>query len=522
MRKTPDSPPVRARAQPDASGWRAGVDRRAASSVGAGLLCGALFASLLLDQLLLWRFLGFAPWWLYLIGAAAGAAVVVFAGRIALPRPALRDVGVCFAVAFVLYLLGGEGRLFYANVDWQVRDAVLRDLTVYGWPFAYSEAAATSMLRAPLGMYLLPALAGKALGWAAADFALLLRHSAMLAILLALGSILFPSGRARLGALAVFLAFSGLDIVGQLVASAATGEAFPDHLEFWSGLQFSSHITQAFWVPQHALAGWIAALLFLLWKDRRLPLGIFLAAIPLTGLWSPLAMMGVLPFAALAGIQTLGERALRPGDIVLPAATTMLAIPGLLYLGASGGAVGIHFIALPIGQWALFELIETVPFIAAVVILGVRGRAAYATLATVVACLFVMPFVQVGDSVDFTMRASIPALAILAVLVAQALQSVTAAEGRERRVWRAVLIVALVIGGITGLFEIRRSLAYRPAPRPECNLLGVFDRHYRGLRAATYLAPVTTLPGLIRPRVFLAVRDPQPPRCWIGHWATPR
>jgi hypothetical protein len=491
-------------------------------SIGAGILCGALFASLLVDQLLLWRFIGFAPWWLYVIGGGAGITVVAYAGRVALPRVAVRDLAVCFVVALVLYLLGGEGRLFYANTDWQVRDAVLRDLAAYPWPFAYQDPAATSILRAPLGMYLVPAVVAKAFGPAAADVALLLHHAGMLAILLALGSVLFPTGRARLGALAVFLAFSGLDIVGQLAVNLVTDGAMPDHLEPWAGIQYSSHITQAFWVPQHALAGWIAAILFLLWKDQRLPLGLFLAAVPLIGLWSPLALMGAMPFAALASIRTLAERALRPVDIALPAVTTVLAAPGLLYLAAGGDAVGLHFYALPLGRWLAFELIETAPFLAAAFVLRVRGRAAGATLATVAACLLVMPFVQVGNSVDFTMRASIPALAMLAVIVARSLQSVQPHDSSERRVWRAALIVSLAIGSVTGLFEIRRSLVYRAAPRPACNLIGVFDRHYGGVRAATYLAPIAALPAPIRPYAFTSVRDPQPPRCWEGDWASPR
>jgi hypothetical protein len=486
------------------------------------MLCGALFASLLIDQLLLWRFLDLAPWWLYLAGTAACVSIMAWVGRIPLPRIALRDLLLCFGVALLLYLLGGEGRLLYANTDWQVRDAVLRDLAVYPWPFAYRDAAGTDLLRAPLGMYLLPALAGKAFGMAAADVAMLLRHSALLAILLALGSVLFPSPQARLGALAVFLVFSGLDIVGQLIVQAVAGGTMADHLEPWAGIQYSSHITQAFWVPQHALAGWIAAVLFLLWKDARLPLGVFLGAVPLVGLWSPLALMGAMPFAALAAVRTLTERALRPPDVLLPAVTTALAIPGLLYLAAGGGSVGLHLYALPIGRWVMFELIEVAPFLAAVLVLGVRGRAAGATLATVAACLLLMPFVQVGTSVDFTMRASIPALAILSVLVAQALQSVGGDDGRERRAWRAGLLAALAIGSITGLFEIRRSIAYLPTPRSDCNLIGVFDRHYGGVRAATYLAPIQTLAAPIRPRIFTAIRDPQPPRCWPGAWAKPR
>jgi len=499
-----------------------GATALAASGVAGGLLCGMLFASLLIDQLLVWRFLGFAPGWIYLVGIVASGAVVAAAGQVSLPRVAWRDLLLCFVVAAILYVLGGEGRLFYANTDWQVRDAVLGDLATYPWPFAYTEAAGPIILRAPLGMYLIPALAGKAFGAVAADLAMLFRNAGMLAILFALGSVLFPSGRSRLGALVVFLGFSGLDIVGQIIVDAVIGTGMPDHLEAWAGIQFSSHVTQAFWVPQHALAGWIAACLFLLWKDARLPLGVFLATVPLIGLWSPLALMGALPFAALAGLRALADRSLRPADIALPAATTLLAAPGMLYLVAGGGSVGIHFMALPIGRWLLFELIEVAPFIAAVIVLGVRGRLANATVGTVVGCLLVMPFVQVGNSVDFTMRASIPALAILAVLTAQAIQSVTVADGRERRAWRTGLIVALVIGSVTGLFEVRRSLIYRPAPRPACNLIGVFDRHYGGVRAATYLAPLVALPAPIRPRAVTEVRDPQPPRCWGGYWATPR
>jgi len=490
--------------------------------VSAGLLCGVLFASLLLDQLLLWSFLGFAPWWLYLMGAGASIMIVAAASRVALPRIAVRDLSLCFAVALLLYLLGGEGRLFYANTDWQVRDAVLRDLSRYAWPFAYAEADGTSILRAPLGMYLVPAVAGKAFGAAAADVALLLRHSAMLAILLALGTLLFPSGRARLGALAVFLAFSGLDVVGQIIVDALTGATMPDHLESWAGIQFSSHITQAFWVPQHALAGWIVACLFLLWKEARLPLGLFLAAVPLVGLWSPLALMGALPFAVLAGVRTIADRALRPADILLPAVATVLASPGLLYLTAGGGVVGIHLTALPIGRWLMFELVEIAPFVAAIAMLGAATGRNRATFATILACLLAMPFIQVGNSVDFTMRASIPALAILAVLTARALQSVSAGDTVERRAWRAGLLVALAIGSVTGLFEIRRSLVYRPVQSSACNLLGVFDRHYGGVRAATYLAPVAALPPPIRPRTFGQVREAPPARCWPGPWATLR
>ena len=57
-----------------------------------------------------------------------------------------------------------------------------------------------------------------------------------------------------------------IDIVGQIV----THRPIWLHLEQWAGLQFSGHLTQAFWVPQHALAGWFFAAFYMLWRDRRL------------------------------------------------------------------------------------------------------------------------------------------------------------------------------------------------------------------------------------------------------------
>lgn len=497
-----------------------GVLRR---GICPALLCAGIFAALGLDQLLLWRFLGFERGWLYVAGAGGTLAAAGLAWRMAagigLARPATRDLAVCFAVALLLYVLGGEGRLFYANTDWQVRDAVMGDLIGNRWPFAYPGAF---VLRAPLGMYLAPALAGKAFGPAAADWALLLQNAGLLAIVFALASRLFPTGRARLAALLVFVAFSGLDIVGQLLIDRATGARLPDHLETWAIVQYSSHVTQAFWVPQHALAGWIAAALFLLWKDARLPPGVFLGAVPLLGLWSPLAMMGALPFAALAGGHALAARTLRPADVILPLLTTLLAVPGLLYLAAGSDGVGIHLVAVPFGRWLLFELVETAPFLAAVAVLGSRDRASSATLLIVTACLLFMPFVQVGDSVDFTMRASIPALAILSVMVADALRLVTPGCSRARRGWRALLILSLAIGSVTGLFEIRRSLAYRPSPWTQCSLLGVWDRYYGGARAATYLAPLASFAAPIRPVAPAKVAAVQPAHCWARRWATPR
>ncbi len=493
---------------------------RPAGRCSAGLLAGALVAVLGVDQLLLWRFLDFAGWWIYPVGAALVGLLAWLAGRVAgrldLSAPAAGGVALCIAVALLLFLLGGQGRLFYANIDWQVRDAILNDMRLHAWPFAYTARGVPELLRAPIGMYLVPALAGKALGLAAADVALLVQNGVMLGILLALASLRFDSARAAAGALAVFLAFSGMDVAGQLLLHPS--EALPSHLEGWAQIQYSSHVTQAFWVPQHALSGWIAAALFLLWKDRGLPVGLLLGALPLIALWSPLGAIGALPFAAYAGWRAFAERTLRPVDFAFAAVATILAIPSLLYLGAAADSVGLHVLAVPLGRWFLFELLEVAPYLAAVAVIGARGPRGPATLMIVGVTLLILPFLQIGESIDLMMRGSIPALAILSVLVADALTD----AGAGRRGWRVALALVLAIGSVTGLSEIRRAVTYRPSPRPLCGFSRAWDQSFGSFGKSTYLAPLAALPGAIRPSAPERVESADPPICWNRPWAVRR
>src|SRR4029079_442931 len=90
----------------------------------------------------------------------AGTAITALCTRFTakLPPVRYRVFAGAFVIAVVLFMLGGEGRFFYANTDWQIRDAVLRDLATNPWPFAYKLNGTAYFLRAPVGMYLLPAL----------------------------------------------------------------------------------------------------------------------------------------------------------------------------------------------------------------------------------------------------------------------------------------------------------------------------------------------------------------------------
>lgn len=507
--------------------WRQSV--LVSHRINPGMLLAALLLILGAQNLLLWRYLNFAPIWSYPLAIVCFIGLALFMVKAAFASqwrgPSAATLLLLFGASILIFMLGGEGRVFYANADWQVRDAVLHDLSVNPWPFVYRQNRTLELLRAPIGMFVIPALVGKTFGPLAADWSMLVQNSLLLTLLLGLGSTLLQNARQRIITFAVMVLFSGMDIIGQLLRSAATGEEIPDHIERWAnGTQFSSHLTQAFWVPQHALAGWFGALMFLLWRAGSISLGQMYLFLPMLMLLSPLGVMGALPFAAYAGFATLLKASLRPSDFILPALTTLLCIPAILYLGAAGDNVGIHLLRLSPDTYLLFELLEVLVFPAGVVMFHRGDLRDTALLVLVTLCLLAMPFVQIGEGGDFTMRVSIVSLALLAFLVAQVITGPRKNISSEHRA-RALLLVALAIGSVTGMFEVVRAIRYRPSPYVHCSVTSaghqLVDLQPTSTNA-TYFAPLAAISPMVRPVAANILRPEGDPRCWDRPWKVSR
>ncbi|MBX3565546.1 MAG: hypothetical protein KF730_13335 [Sphingomonas sp.] len=480
------------------------------------MLLLALFGLFALDNVLVPVFLGKV--------AVAAASAVIACGFLALSwrheraaetRVAWRTLGICLAIACTLLLLGGEGRLFYANEDWQVRDAVLADMARNPWPFAYLTDRGEQVLRAPLGMYLLPALFGRA-----AEFALLACNTLVLGVMLSLASMLFRGARARRIALAVLLAFSGLDIVGTLLANAS-GIASFDHLERWAPpLQYSSVITLIFWVPQHAFAGWFCALLYLLHRRGLVSLGTLAASIPIAAIWSPLAVIGALPLAGWAGVGALRSRALRWSDIGVALAALAATLPALAYIASDAQKLPSGLQAVAPVSLILFLLLEVAPFVWIACRLRATGRFGVDSLILVAVTLALIPFFHIGEGGDFVMRASIAPLAVLAAIVAASLIDT---DWRGNRRTAAVIVILLSLGAVTGVAEIARALRYAPAPSPDCTLPEVWTRQTGWVaHISTYLARSEAIPAFLHPQSPVVIVPRIDPICWSRPWKTTR
>lgn len=475
---------------------------------------------------------------LLIICAGLGSVLFVWSSTASMGEsnsPGIRVTTVCFVLALVLCLLGGEGRLFYANLDWQVRDPLYHDLATHSWPFKYLVSDHFLVLRAPLGMYMLPALVTKLLGHRTEGAALLLQNSLMLGCLLCIVASFFPRKRQWL-ALVVFIFFGGMEIIGYTARTTITHAAWrPDHIEWWATYyQYSSFITDIFWTPHHALPGFMAGLLYALWSRNLIRRSLFLSAVPLLGFWSPFAFIGIVPFALYACITGWGKGVRVTRSFLVLALIAAACLPSVLYLHDAPNGVVWSFGYLPLSAplcppvvslflFMLFFVLQAVPFLV-IVLLERRNSIGFIPLSILATILLFAPLIHVGQGIDFCTRATIPALTVLAIEVIESLYVLQA----EMASWSGKLILSalsmiLCLGSLTGMLEVRRALSQRPVKATGCNFVdGWTASAFNSISYATYLAPEKAMPVLYQHKQAEVVKTGFSGPCWIGNWYVPR
>ena len=369
------------------------------------------------------------------------------------------------AVALLWTILSGLAGGVHLNAGWLPRMALLRDLALLPWPLSYAGEHGTLLLRAPLGYYLLPALVGKLGGLDGARLALWFWTAGGAALFLAL-LVSANSARRHNGwmlPMAVAVLFSGMDLAGWLLHQPGL-PAVAQHLETWAGsYQYASPTTQLFWMPNHALPGWLAAML--VWRHRAQGLNAPAAALILLGVlcWSPLVALGAAPLLAWS----VARR--QPGHAVhleLSGAACWAIVPALLILARylTAGELG-PFGVLPDAdlaaegaRYALFAFVEWGLLAVALLALG-QGSA---LLAVALLELSLLPLFRFGPGNELVTQAAIPALTILMLSTAAALER-AGPHRPARKGMLGVLLALLLAGAATPLFEFAR--AFQPGPR---------------------------------------------------------
>ena len=437
----------------------------------------------------------------------------------------------CTALAFSICILGGEGHFFHANEDWLMRDAVLGDLARNRFPVTYSYQGTEYLLRAPLGMYLWPAAIGHQFGVGAAHAAMVLQNSVILAVTLYVFAALAKVRRVAF--LALFVAFSGLDVIPTAMLAWKDSGTFwlPRHLENWMPYaMYMSHVTGLFWAPNHVLPGLWFGGLALLRARGEIGTAHLVVAVAALALWSPLAMIGAA--AVLVYFIASEYRALAAARSWWCACLVAAGfIPVALYLTADAGAVGHgwQFGKKDFAQNLVMFLAFEVPHLLIVEKLWRSvERELRGLLLMTVGLLVVLPMYAMGPNNDFTMRAAIVPLAILAFVFATTVLAHARASGRGVMLFAGAIVL---IGAVTPGFEVMRALTFKPFAISSCNLLTSWQQFDPERWMANYMARVDQLPPwLVRVDRSAAPLALESAKCWPDHpidplpidWLEPR
>lgn len=458
------------------------------------------------------------------VPAALAAGALVPGWRGTWPLTA-RATAACLALGLLWAGTSGMHHLLYSTVDWQIRDAVLRDLVTYAWPIHYVIGGETWLLRAPIGYYLPAALVGWLGGLGGAQAALWAWTGVGIGLVFALLRTLAPEARAFAWMVALFVAFGGLEFAVVMLWDALRGAEAPARfagsLEWWAELfQYSSHVTLVLWVPNHALPPWIAALLLL--RHARVAGFLRAGAVPLAAgaFWSPVGAAGA---AVLYGVALLrggvGPALLRTAFAPPNLLAVAVAVPLCLYLVAGAAAIR-HGVLLALhpgwrtaGLWLAFVLVEVLAWAALAALRGVRG----ALFAASVVMLCLLPGYVFGPGNEMTMRGGIAALAVLAVAAGLALAA--PAETRAARRARAGLLACGLIAAAGAAYEARVLVTREPWPLsahcslPEAARQSVFSGHATWDHYLARWPDPTLAPWLAAPGARVAEpRDGRP--CW--------
>lgn len=371
------------------------------------------------------------------------------------------------ATAMAWAAFGGGSHFMYANPDWEVRDAVLGDLVFAEWPVHYlSPGGVDLVLRSAIGYFLPPALFGRMFGIEHLDVAVYFWTSAGVLIFLFLLPLPRRAGWPLAWGLLITLFFSGMDFVGQVIATESL-PLFPLRLEWWVPLSYHSLTNQLLWAPNHCVPLWVGSLLVVRHFNSPDFLRVSTAMLPLTLIWTPFAALGLLPFVLLGAIKAFHKWSWRslPVDAVLSA--LIFSAPVILFLTLDANQIDVRITGTPPTGFVYYTMQEaslhsyllfiTCEFLFLGLVLAPHLRQSRDVFALAILILLTLPLIRLGVHNDGILRLSTPALIVLLVACLQTLLE----PGRS--LYRSSLGIAclfLAIGAHTAFNEFWRAATY--------------------------------------------------------------
>ncbi len=434
------------------------------------------------------------------IAGSIGAVCLIGTRRSCIGEPNFLDAKLrpshlcfCIGVAFAIFILGGETHLFFPPRDWLIRDAVLSDLSEHGFQVQYQFNDENFLLRAPLGIYIIPALVGKYFGLLSAHIALLTQNAIFL------GSIFYLLMRLGRGwrHIVILILFSGLSLLGAALTITLhkrdIASLFIWGIDAWHPyLQYSSSIVQFFWVPNHALPGWWLATLMLLNKRADVDvatIGVFIAGL---AFWSPLVILPAVPWLIYLAVRHW-RSILLSVRVWMGILIALTFIPIIIYILIDSTSIpGSQQLERPdFGFWYVVFVCLQLP---AVVFIAVYRRLIdakyYSLIIANLLILLILPFFKFGSNNDLAMRGSIVPLTILSFFFGLVVLQLT----KKQWFGLAAALALIITASASGMVEMTRSLAVATYKISSCSLVdSVLDQNGTSL-PANYAYPTKDAP----------------------------
>ena len=372
-----------------------------------------------------------------------------------------------FAISLLWVYLSGIGGLSFQNADHKCRNPIFELLVVSNWPVVYQEYSV--ILTYYIGFWMPSAVVGKLLNNIQTGYLFQVLWAAT-GIFLFFCLLLENVKKKNYIPILVFIFFSGMDFLG-CIAMQKLNYAFTpvSHMEWWYGrYQFSSFTTQLFWVFNQAIPAWLAVMLMYNEKNNKSLFFIYSCML----ICSTFPAAGLLPFViywyikngktytyfktAVLNIKNTIISSLTFQNIIGTAFVSAVMIPYLTGNIATGHTEGMTLIKNTyIFEWlATFFFFEAGIYLASIWLKHKRNVLYYLCFA----CFLIYPFITIGATWDFCMRATIPVLVILCLMVIKVFQS-----DKFRKTYKVlyvILTLAFIIGAMTPVHEIARSVIF--------------------------------------------------------------
>ena len=371
-------------------------------------------------------------------------------------------------------VLSGIGGLVWQNRwDHMFRNALFSDQVKYTWPVIDASLSAPRMLCYNFGFWLPSALIGKLFGLQAGYFFQIIW--AFIGVALAFAFICERMGKISIPALAVFILFSGLDIVLFFIGkihSNTLQTALPEllagsHLEL-KLYQFSSasNTTLLFWVYNQIIPFWVVFLLLLRQTNNRSRLFVYMLML----LYSPFPAVGCLPMVVYQFLQKSnfvedsGKRrfsAFLRNTLSVENVTGLIVclIIALFYSSniATGSVGAIKINTGSLMEFALYFITEYLVYLVFILLYHKADALYWVLMSTMV----VFSFITLGNNYDFGWRTCIPAAFYTMLLIMKILTD--PAKGQKYKCWKFALIAILVLGSVTPAMEMLRTVEHTAA-----------------------------------------------------------